>query len=92
MSVLVFLSPTHHHPPPPHSPSGHCQCVAYPAPEGVHGMVGWLWSLECEGGMHGWLLGVREVDWGWCRSSWQIKEQEWVVVVIRGEGVSGGVS
>jgi hypothetical protein len=70
-----------------HSPSGHRECVAYPAPEGAHGMVGWLWLSECEGGGCGWFSGVREVDQGWCQSSWQTKEREWVVVVIRGEGV-----
>jgi hypothetical protein len=32
-----------------------------------------------------------EVDRGWCWSSWQMKEREWVVVVIRGEGAEGWV-
>jgi hypothetical protein len=52
-------------------------------------MVEWWWQSECEGGGCGWLLGVREVDWGWCWSSWQMKEWEGVVVVIRGEGAEG---
>jgi hypothetical protein len=33
---------------------------------------------------------VREVDRGWCRSSWQTKEWEWVMV-IRGERAEGVV-
>jgi hypothetical protein len=80
--------PVPHCLPPPCSLSGHCQCVAYPAPGGVYGMVGWWWLSECEGG-HGWLSGVREVDRGWCQSLWQTKEWEWVVVVIRGERAEG---
>jgi hypothetical protein len=43
-----------------------------------------------EGGERGWLSGVREVDQGWCWSSWWTKEWEWVVVVIRGERAEGG--
>jgi hypothetical protein len=35
------------------------------------------------------LSGVREVDRGWCRSSWRMKERERVVVVVRGEGAEG---
>jgi hypothetical protein len=81
--------PVPHCLPPPQSPSGCHQCVAYPAPKRAHGMVGWWWSLECEGGGHGWLSGVREVDQGWCWSSWQMKGWVWGVVVIRGEGVEG---
>jgi hypothetical protein len=54
--------PVPHYPPPPYSPSGCCECAAYPAPKGAHGMVGWLWSLECEGEECGWFSGVREVD------------------------------
>jgi hypothetical protein len=49
-------------------------------------MMGWLSSSGCEGREYGWLLGVREVDWGWCQSLWRMKEHEGVVVVIRGEG------
>jgi hypothetical protein len=48
---------------------------------------GWSLSSECEGRGHGWLSGVREVDWGWCQSLWW--EQEGVVVVVGGEGVEG---
>jgi hypothetical protein len=50
-------------------------------------MVGWSSSSECEGGGRGWLSGVREVDRGWCRSLWQTKE--WEVVVVKGEGAEG---
>jgi hypothetical protein len=35
----------------------------------------------------GWLSGVKKVDWKWCWSLWWTKEQEGVVMAIRGEGV-----
>jgi hypothetical protein len=34
---------------------------------------------------------VREVDQGWCQSSWRTKEWEWVMV-ISGERAGGVVS
>jgi hypothetical protein len=74
--VPVFLSPTTHHLPV------HLLAIVSVQPTlHLRECMGW-WG----GGGH-W--SVREVDWGWCQSLWQMKGWEWVVMVIRGEGVEG---